>query len=118
MAEQQKATDVAKGESRVSDGESKAPRTVGRQQAGEALEGPLTTRVPRGVGEPPADAKAEHDGVRLTQDTVAKTVEAETDRGFRGESLGSDYNEAYTLKGVTSGMPTPETTVHTPRARQ
>jgi hypothetical protein len=124
MAEQQKATEVAKGESRVNEGSNahevtqKAPRGVGRHQIGEKIDAAeLTTRVPRGVGEAPADAKAEHAGVRLTQETVEKQVNADSERGYRGESVSAEINDAYTLKGVTSGAPTPETVVYTPRGK-
>lgn len=36
-------------------------------------------------------------------------IDKETEQGFRGVEVDSTPNEAYTLAGVTSGMPTPET---------
>jgi hypothetical protein len=97
---------------------STAPVAVGRAQLGEKVEGTLTTRVPRGVGEPAADALAsEHDGVKALQEHVQKTVDAENERGFRGEQVGGYDNHAYTVAGVTAGEPTPETTTFTPRGK-
>lgn len=38
-----------------------------------------------------------------------EVIDKETEQGFRGVEVDPTDNEAYTLKGVTSGMPTPET---------
>lgn len=40
---------------------------------------------------------------------VQKAVDVETDQGFRGVEVDPTPNENYTLSGVTSGKPTPET---------
>lgn len=42
-------------------------------------------------------------------DSVQAKVDRETEQGFRGLEVDSTPNEAYTLAGVASGMPTPET---------
>lgn len=94
-----------------------APARAGRQQLGEKSEGVTTTRVPRGVGELPADAKAGAKGVRLTQESIQKQVDEETEKGYRGQQVSQVPNENYTVQGVLAGKPTPETTVHTPRGQ-
>jgi hypothetical protein len=38
-----------------------------------------------------------------------EVVDKETEQGFRGTEVDSTPNENYTLAGVTSGAPTPET---------
>ncbi len=47
------------------------------------------------------------------QDATAKAVQSavdqETKQGFRGVEVDPTPNEAYTVAGVTSGQPTPET---------
>lgn len=40
---------------------------------------------------------------------VQKTVDAETDQGFRGTAVDPTPNHAYTAEGVAAGEPTPET---------
>lgn len=40
---------------------------------------------------------------------VQQTVDAEEERGYRGVAPDPTPNEHYTVKGVTSGKPTPET---------
>jgi hypothetical protein len=40
---------------------------------------------------------------------VQDAVDEETDRGFNGTEVDPTPNENYTLQGVTSGKPTPET---------
>jgi hypothetical protein len=40
---------------------------------------------------------------------VAENLEQEVEDGFRGTKVDPTPNENYTLKGVTSGKPTPET---------
>ena len=41
---------------------------------------------------------------------VQATVEEELEQGFRGTAVDPTPNENYTVEGVTSGAPTPETT--------
>lgn len=41
---------------------------------------------------------------------VQQVVDAENERGFRGVEVDQTPNENYTVAGVTSGKPTPETT--------
>jgi hypothetical protein len=95
------------------------PRAI---QIGEAVDAPLTTNPPRGVGEPPSNATAEFDGAREPaaadlQDHVQKMLDEEEAKGYRGTKVGSSVpNEAYTLQGQAKGMATPETTVVTPRS--
>lgn len=40
---------------------------------------------------------------------VQETVDQETEQGFRGIEVDPTPNENYTVAGVTSGAPTPET---------
>lgn len=40
---------------------------------------------------------------------VQQNVDAENDKGFRGAKVDPTPNENYTVAGVTSGKPTPET---------
>jgi hypothetical protein len=40
---------------------------------------------------------------------VQKRVDEETEQGFRGIETDPTPNENYTVQGVTSGKPTPET---------
>lgn len=42
-------------------------------------------------------------------DKVAANLAQETEQGFRGVEVDPTPNENYTLAGVTSGAPTPET---------
>lgn len=42
-------------------------------------------------------------------DEVQEKVDDETTRGFRGVEVDGTPNENYTVAGVTSGAPTPET---------
>lgn len=42
-------------------------------------------------------------------DEVQSRVDEETRRGFRGVEVDGTDNAAYTVAGVTSGAPTPET---------
>lgn len=116
MAERQN-TSKAPAETEATSGGSAAYAVAGRLQAGEATE-VSSTRVPRGVGEPAADAKAEgFEGVSAAQDHAVKVAEKEAEQGFRGVQVDSTPNENYTLKGVGRGLPTPETVVYTPRGR-
>lgn len=41
---------------------------------------------------------------------VDKLITEETEQGFRGVEVDQTPNENYTIAGVTSGKPTPETT--------
>lgn len=43
------------------------------------------------------------------EDRVQDAVDEETERGFNGVEVDPTPNENYTLDGVTSGKPTPET---------
>lgn len=95
-----------------------APVQAGRSQPGEAVTAPLTNRPPRGVGEPPADVLADEPAARALQEAVNEVIHKETEQGFRGYNTDPTPNEAYTLRGVGKGMPTPETTVVTPNAAQ
>lgn len=59
-----------------------------------------------------AGKKSENDDEKAT-DAAAKQVQEqadkETDQGFRGTKVDPTPNENYTVEGVTSGKPTPET---------
>lgn len=43
------------------------------------------------------------------EDSVQSAVDVETDNGYRGVRTDPTPLENYTLDGVTSGLPTPET---------
>lgn len=43
------------------------------------------------------------------EDRVQEAVDEETERGYNGTEVDPTPNENYTLQGVTSGKPTPET---------
>jgi hypothetical protein len=58
--------------------------------------------------DPQAEANAAA-GVTETAEKVQAAVDTETEQGFRGVEVDSTPNEAYTVKGVLAGMPTPET---------
>jgi hypothetical protein len=55
-----------------------------------------------------AKAKAV-DADKGVSDQVADAIAQEQEQGFRGVEVDPTPNEAYTLAGVTSGQPTPET---------
>src|SRR4051812_6257363 len=55
-----------------------------------------------------AKARAEKADAAVS-DQVSDAVAVEQDQGFRGVEVDPTPNEAYTLAGVTSGQPTPET---------
>lgn len=60
----------------------------------------------------PAGQQAKADATKAdsaVSNQVAENMAQETEQGFRGVEVDSTPNEAYTLQGVTSGMPTPET---------
>lgn len=46
---------------------------------------------------------------KTPEDQVQAAVDEETERGYNGIEVDPTPNENYTLKGVTSGKPTPET---------
>jgi hypothetical protein len=46
---------------------------------------------------------------RQVADQVQEAMGRETEQGFRGVEVDPTPNEAYTVAGVTSGQPTPET---------
>jgi hypothetical protein len=52
------------------------------------------------------DAKPAKDGGAAE---VQKRTDAELEQGFRGVEADTTPNENYTVQGVTSGAPTPET---------
>lgn len=45
----------------------------------------------------------------LGADQVQEAVDEENEQGFRGTEVDPTPNENYTVAGVTSGKPTPET---------
>lgn len=92
------------------------PTAAGRLQPGEKAEG-LSTRPPRGVGEPASDAIADDEHLAEAQLAVHEQVKTESEQGFRGVQVDSTPNEHYTVAGVTAGKPVPETAVNTPRGR-
>lgn len=56
--------------------------------------------------------QARADAIKADADVageVQQAVDAETEQGFRGVEVDQTPNEAYTLQGVTSAQPTPET---------
>lgn len=55
-----------------------------------------------------AKADAEKADAKVA-DQVQEAVDQETERGFRGIEVDPTPNENYTVAGVTSGAPTPET---------
>jgi hypothetical protein len=60
----------------------------------------------------PAGQQAKSDAVKAdssVSDKVADNIAKETDQGFRGVEVDPTPNENYTVTGVTSGAPTPET---------
>lgn len=62
---------------------------------------PTTTAAPREGETVPADAG---------QAELQAQVDKEQEQGFVGVEVDQTPNENYTLQGVTSGAPTPETT--------
>lgn len=46
---------------------------------------------------------------KTPEDRVQAAVDEETDRGLAGLEIDPTPNENYTVSGVTSGKPTPET---------
>lgn len=56
-----------------------------------------------------AAAKDADKATEASAKQVQEAVDKETDQGFSGVEVDPTPNENYTLKGVTSGKPTPET---------
>lgn len=54
-------------------------------------------------------AKTEESKTDAALDRVQKQIDVETEQGFRGVEVDPTPNENYTVAGVTSGKPTPET---------
>ncbi len=54
----------------------------------------------------PAEQPAEQDAANQR---VQEIIDQETQQGFRGVEVDPTPNEAYTIRGVTSRQPTPET---------
>lgn len=50
--------------------------------------------------------RSDHD---LGQEEVEKNLQEEQDKGYRGNKIDPTPNSHYTVAGVTSGKPTPET---------
>lgn len=60
----------------------------------------------------PEGQKAKTDAVKADEKVASgpqEIIDRETEQGFRGVEVDSTPNENYTLAGVTSGAPTPET---------
>ena len=118
MADSQKSTNSRSGGTDQGASTSAGTPVAARRQLGEELPASgVSTRVPRGVDEPASDAEASAKGVAAVQRGVKEAVDAETEQGFRGVRTDPTPNENYTVKGVTSGAPTPETTVVTPKSQ-
>lgn len=60
-----------------------------------------------------ADKDDKKTDVKVNEDAleskVQEAVDEETEQGFRGVEVDPTPNENYTIAGVTSGAPTPET---------
>lgn len=52
---------------------------------------------------------AKKDATEKAAEQVQAAVDVETEQGFRGVEVDPTPNENYTVQGVTSGKPTPET---------
>ena len=59
----------------------------------------------------PEGQQAKTDAVNADKSTaqVQKQMDEDTERGFRGVEVDPTPNDNYTVSGVTSGAPTPET---------
>lgn len=59
----------------------------------------------------PQGQKAKEDAVKADRSTgdVQQQVDQDEARGLRGVEVDPTPNDAYSVKGVTSGAPTPET---------
>lgn len=74
----------------------------------------MATRSKPTVSEPDTDAiaRAKAEAEKADGDVagqVQAAVDVETEQGFRGVEVDPTPNENYTVAGVTSGAPTPET---------
>lgn len=58
-----------------------------------------------------ADAKndSKQDSSKVNVSSVEKTINEEQEKGYRGTATDPTPRENYTVAGVTSGAPTPET---------
>lgn len=72
-----------------------------------------STNAPRGVHELPADAIANEPGGAAVQKALQEAADEGARKGYVGQKADHTPRENYTLRGVTSGAPTPETTVKT-----
>jgi hypothetical protein len=94
-----------------------APTDPTRLQPNQKTTGMLSTNPPRAVDELPAGHIADEPAAATLQKQVQDTLDSEEARGFRGaKKFNAVPNEAYTLKGVGRGDPTPETVVYTPES--
>ncbi len=85
--------------------------------AGATSDVPLSTNAPRGLNEPPANAKANEPAAASLQEHLAGVVAKEQEQGFRGVRVDPTPRENYTLRGVVDPRKqVPETTVVTPRS--
>lgn len=50
-----------------------------------------------------------------TDREAQERADVETEQGFRGTEVDPTPNEAYTVSGVTKGLPTPETDIESAR---
>jgi len=64
---------------------------------------------PENSDEGKADKASAEQADSANAEQVQEKMDVETEQGFRGVEVDQVPNEAYTLKGVTSGMGTPET---------
>jgi hypothetical protein len=55
------------------------------------------------------EQSSQRSGKNAGEDEVQANVDEETEQGFSGEKVDPTPNENYTLQGVVSGAPTPET---------
>ena len=67
------------------------------------------SRADLGGPEPTTAAASVAPGADIGQDAVQAAVDAEEDQGYHGVAVDPTPNSAYTVAGVTSGAPTPET---------
>jgi len=73
--------------------------------------------MPRTAKDDPKDAPEPKDAPGT--DEVQEQLDVEEEKGYRGVEVDSTPNENYTVAGVTSGAPTPETDPeHAERVRQ
>jgi hypothetical protein len=55
------------------------------------------------------ETKSEAKNEQKAEQAVQEQVDVETEQGFRGVKVDPTDNHAYSVEGVTSGEPTPET---------